>query len=70
MYDVRITFKSGIEMHMERVEAFQIQSMTRVLWQKRGKQVLYIPIDNIEYWSVKEIDDNEQDKQNEPDGAE
>lgn len=61
MYDVRIIFKSGIEMHMERVEAFEIQSMTRVLWQKRGKQVLYIPIDNIEYWSVKEIDDNEQD---------
>lgn len=61
MYDVKIVSKTGIEFNMERTEGFQIHSMSRVLRLIKGKQELYIPIDSIDYWSVKEIDDNEQD---------
>lgn len=62
MYDVKIFNKNGFEFVMKETEVMRIITMSRTLYLRKGNKELYIPIENIEYFTVDGGPyDNEQD---------
>ena len=67
MYRVTLVIKNK-KYDEVNVDSCRVLSMTRVLELKRNECTWYVPLENIEQWKVEVINDNE--KHDEPDGAE
>lgn len=62
MFDVKIFNKNGFEFVMKETEVMRIITMSRTLYLRKGSKELYIPVENIEYFTVDgDPYDNEQD---------
>lgn len=60
MYHVYITLKSRNHDHYI-VDSCKVLSMLRVLELRKSPKTWYVPLENVEQWSLEEINDNEQD---------